>query len=402
MQALLLSHLCSLSGFEAAPSLRALSFSFFLRLRSVRSPLLSPDTLGFDPQPPARFPGSPRLLPSLTTRDTSESRLSVTESITPAPRTFPMEHISTDPGALQCPDFTLQEWAVTRDEVIAGNPNTTHASAAAILAVGWKAANNEQKRRWTAQQLADQQAEQARTDEQQAEELREEEDRERRRTDAADDERKKYKQKFLPIPDRPLSVDLVIHSIAESARTALRKGELVELYFCTPLGIQAALSNPKRTLDTSSIGQDEDGNLIVTSKADQQAAKGLIQDDDLSMEQFCLATPIFLQQAALAGWPEDRLRMFAQFWSALQNHAWRWHIDPLRVRALIKYQAVQRRRWHVAMQSPGQGYSLALINETILNQTCEEIYYEERSRKDAARDALLHREFASHTCPDNH
>ncbi|KZP30371.1 hypothetical protein FIBSPDRAFT_946094 [Athelia psychrophila] len=262
------------------------------------------------------------------------------------PRTFPMEHISTDPGALQCPDFTLQEWAVTWDEVIASNPNTTHASVAAILAVGWGAANNEQKRHWAAQQLADQQAEQVRTDRQQVEELREEEDRERRRTDAADNEKKKYKQKFLPIPDRPLS------------------GKLVELYFCTPPGIQAALSNPKWMLDASSIGQDEDGNLIVTSKADQQTAKGLIQDDNLSMGQFCLATPIFLQQAVLAGWPEDHLHMFAQFWSALQNHSWGWHTDPLR--------------------------------------TSEEIYYEERNQKDTPHDTLLHREFALHMCPNNH
>lgn len=304
-----------------------------------------------------------------------------------------MERITTDPGTLQCPDFTLQDWAAPRDEIIADNPNTTHASAAAILAVGWKAANNEQKRRWAAQVVADQQAEQARADEQQAQELKDEEDKERRRTDAAEEERKKYKQKFVPIPDRPLSVDFVIHSIAESARTTLRKCEFVELYFFTPLGIQAALANPRRMLDASSIGQDENGNLVVTSKADQQAAKGLVQDDDLSMEQFCLATPVFLQQAALAGWPEDRLNMFAQLWGALQNHHWRWHPDPLRVRALIKYQAVQRRQWHVAMLTPGQGYSLALVNEAILSQTYEDLYCEERRLKDAARDAQLYRKY---------
>lgn len=304
-----------------------------------------------------------------------------------------MERISADPNSLQSPDFSTQEWEAARDEIIAGNPNTDHVNAAALLAVGWKATNNEQKRRWTIQQAADLQEEQARTDQQQADKTQDEEDRERLKTDAADEERKKYKQKFIPIPDRPLSVDFVIHSIADSARTTLRKGDLVELYFCTPLGIQAALSNPKRMLEASAIGQDEDGNLTLTSKAALQAVKGLTQDDDLTMEQFCLATPIFLQQAALAGWPEDRIQMFAQFWDALQNHQWRWHHDPLRTRALIKYQAVQRRRWHVAMQTPGQGYSLALINEAILGQTYDELYSEERLQKDRARDALPYREF---------
>lgn len=270
-----------------------------------------------------------------------------------------------------------------------------------MLAVGWKATNNKQKRRWAAQQALDQQQEQTRADQQRADELREEEDREQTRADAADEERKKYRQKFIPIPDRPLSIDSIIHVIADSARTTLRKGDLVELYFCTPLGIQAALSNPKRMLEASSIRQDEDGTLTLTPRAALQAVKGLIQDDDLTIEQFCLATPIFLQQAALAGWPEERIRMFAQFWDALQSHQWRWHHDPLRVRALLKYQAVQRHQWHVAMQTPGQGYSLALINKTILGETFEELYREERRLKDLAHDAFPYRECFPHTSPDN-
>lgn len=303
-----------------------------------------------------------------------------------------MERITFDPNPLQCPNFTIEEWQAARDEIIANNPNTDHNGAAAILAVGWRATNNEQKRRWAAQQTADQQDEQARTAQQQAEEARDAEDMERRSADAAEEERKKYKQKFIPVPDRPLTADLLIYAIAESARITLRKAEFVELYFCTPQGIQAALRNPRRMLEASSVGQDEDGNLTLTSRAAIQAAKGLIEDDDLTMEQFCLATPIFLQQAALAGWPEDRICMFAQFWDALQNHQWRWNIDPLRARALIRYQAVQRRRWHVAMQNVGQGYSLAVISESILSQTYEEVYWEERNLKDLARDTQLYRE----------
>lgn len=303
-----------------------------------------------------------------------------------------MERITTDPNSLQCPDFATQEWEVARDEIVADDPNIGHNGAATILAVGWKATNNQQKRRWATQQVVDQQTEQARATQQQADEAREAEDKERRRAEAAEEERKKYKQKLTPIPDRQLSADLLIYSIAESARATLRKCEFVELYFCTPLGIQAALTNPRRMLEASSIGQDEDGHLTITPKSVIQAARGIIQDDDLSMEQFCLATPIFLQQAALAGWPEDRLQMFAQFWGALQNHKWRWHLDPLRARALIKYQAIHRRQWHVAMQSPGQGYSLAVPDGTILSQIFEELYHEDRQLKDLARDAQPYRE----------
>lgn len=129
-----------------------------------------------------------------------------------------MECITSDPNTLHCPNFTIQEWEAARIEIIADNPTTNHDGAATILAVGWRAANNEQKRRWAAQQVADQQEEQARTDQQRAEEVKDADDRERGRADAAEDERKKYKQKFIPIPDRPLTADLLVYAIAEEGR----------------------------------------------------------------------------------------------------------------------------------------------------------------------------------------
>lgn len=289
-----------------------------------------------------------------------------------------MARLTVDPGSLQCPDFALAEWDVTRNDVVAADPNTSQAHAAIMLGISWKATNNAEQRVWAAQQISDQQEEQAREDRRLADETAERDEREKRTADAVEEDKKKYKTKYLPIPKRPLTSSLSIHTIAPAARAALKGGGYVELYWCTPLGMREALSRPNRMLEAASIGQDEDGHLTFTSRAAIEAAKGLIQDEDLSMEQICLAAPVFIEQAALAGWPEDRLQILVQFWDNLQNHQWRWHHDPARTRALVRYQAEQRRRWHVAIQSKGQGYSIAVIDEDILFTTFNELYQEER------------------------
>lgn len=248
-----------------------------------------------------------------------------------------MAQITLDPSTLQCPDFVLAEWDAARNEVVAAEPTTSQALAAVVLAISWKATNNAEKRAWDAQQFADQQEEQVREDQRAAAEAEEREEKEKARADAIDEDRKKHKTKFLPIPTRTLTSSLSIHTIALTARTALKRGDYVELYWCTPTGMKEALSKPNRLLEAASIGRDEEGNLTFTSKSAIEAAKGLVQDEDLSMEQLCLAAPVFIEQAGLAGWPEDRLRMLVQFWDNIQNHLWRWHHDPGRTRALLRY-----------------------------------------------------------------
>lgn len=201
---------------------------------------------------------------------------------------------------------------------------------------------NAEKRAWDAQKLADQQEEQTREDQRVALETTEREEKEKRRADAIDEDRKKHKTKFLPIPTRPLTSSLSIHTIALIVRGALKRGDYVELYWCTPMGMREALSKLNRFLEAASIGQDEDGTLTFTSKSAIEAAKGLVQDEDLSMEQLCLAAPVFIEQAGVAGWPEDRLQILVQFWDNIQNHPWRWHHNLARTRALLRYQGEQR------------------------------------------------------------
>ena len=87
-----------------------------------------------------------------------------------------------------------------------------------------------------------------------------------------------------------------------------------------------------------------------------------------------------------ASWPQERVAMLAKFWGNLQVHELRSSRDPLDQKALIVYQAEQRRLWHLAISSPQGAYNLARINEEILRKTREKVYWDERRMKNYDRD----------------
>ncbi|KAG1748477.1 uncharacterized protein EDB91DRAFT_1079429 [Suillus paluster] len=78
-------------------------------------------------------------------------------------------------------------------------------------------------------------------------------------------------------------------------------------------------------------------------------------------------------------WPEDRVDMHIQFWSALQTHRWRHAADPLKQRALLLYQAQQRRRWHLTAGTV-RGWSLEKINQDLLLEAREELFNEQHEK----------------------
>lgn len=308
-----------------------------------------------------------------------------------------LPRIPSDPALKTCPDFALPEWDVARAEMIREEGNITEERAIALLARGWKAGNSAEKTLWALQLQRDQQAEQLRGQELDADVEREREDKERERLELVEEDRRKNKLKYVPVPQRPLIGRRQPHIIAQIAIDALRKGGYIELHYFTRKGMADALANPKRAVDTATFGHDEDGNVTLVSKASIDATKGLVPDEEQTMEQLNLAAPIFIEEAGHAGWLPDRIRMLADFWQAIQEHDWRWHTDPLKTKALMVYQAQQRRRWHMVMLNPNpeRGYSLALINEDILLETFHTLLTEEL-RRTASANA---RDFRKRTFP---
>ncbi|KAG2127261.1 uncharacterized protein EDB93DRAFT_1109371 [Suillus bovinus] len=100
----------------------------------------------------------------------------------------------------------------------------------------------------------------------------------------------------------------------------------------------------------------------------------------------CSACPRFLVALEEANWPEDRIRMMALFWRNIQVHKYRSLRDPIAQKTLLVYQAEQCRHWHVAAKSSTGPYNISTVNEKVLADTREKVYWEERLKRDNARD----------------
>lgn len=83
-----------------------------------------------------------------------------------------------------------------------------------------------------------------------------------------------------------------------------------------------------------------------------------------------------------ADWPHECVMMLAKFSGNLQVHELCSSRDPLDQKALLVYQAEQRRLWHLAISSPRGAYNLSRINDEILRKTCDKVYWDDRCVKD--------------------
>ena len=64
--------------------------------------------------------------------------------------------------------------------------------------------------------------------------------------------------------------------------------------------------------------------------------------------------------------------MHYHFWLNIQSHWWCTSSDPLAKKALLVYQAEQRRNWHYSIDTLF-GYLIAEIEEELLKRTRDEL-----------------------------
>ena len=76
--------------------------------------------------------------------------------------------------------------------------------------------------------------------------------------------------------------------------------------------------------------------------------------------------------------------MMMEFWMNINTHPFRSSRDPLDWSTLLLYQAKQRKLWHQAINSPGHRYNLSQINEELLHQTKDRLYWSEQEQRDNA------------------
>ena len=103
----------------------------------------------------------------------------------------------------------------------------------------------------------------------------------------------------------------------------------------------------------------------------------LIEDKDLSWEDFTQATPCMVHSMEQNDWPPDHINMFIKFWTALENHLWRHADDTFSQRVLLVYQGEQRKRWHLSVGTK-VSWLLAKICSITLAETWSNLVHRAR------------------------
>ena len=202
----------------------------------------------------------------------------------------------------------------------------------------------------------------------------------------AKEERKKNRNKYLPIPDCPMPAVTPIFP-SEYAVKKMEKGLYVELWYYTNDGLDdAARSHSSADDEAMVMGRNADGSPLWVSAAAARESKKILNDKDISWDDFTQAAPQMLVAMTNANWAMERVIMLGQFWGNLQTHELRRSQDLLDQTTLLVYQAKHRLQWHMAIASPGDAYNLAIIDEARMRAIREEVYWKNRARKDNARD----------------
>ncbi|KAG2091353.1 uncharacterized protein F5147DRAFT_780039 [Suillus discolor] len=275
-----------------------------------------------------------------------------------------MPRIQNDPNLQVCPDYASEDFVDTRAQLI--NENTTD-------------------RRWQQQRNDDREEQAHRQRLEDEEQERTNQERANEEEDARKEERKKNKYKYIPIQNSGIPNEPAI-TLSSYALRKLDKGEYVELWYFTNDGLDEA--SVKKTIDDDAmvLSTLADGSTAWIASATTRSARSIINDENLPFEEFCQACPRFLMAIEEAGWPQDRIRMTALFWRNLQVHSYRSLQDPLAQKTLLVYQAKQRKRWHIAAKSSIGPYNISVVNEKVLEDTRSRVYWEDRLKKDNARD----------------
>ena len=139
-----------------------------------------------------------------------------------------MPRLPFDPSLLLCPDFAAPAYAEHRARFV--NAEVTDERAAALLTDFWRADNELQMRQWEDQNIQDIEANAAELARQRLEEQNYDLLAAQEQENLAKEERKKNRNKYLPIPDRPMPAVTPIFP-SEYAVKKMEKGLYVELWY---------------------------------------------------------------------------------------------------------------------------------------------------------------------------
>ena len=169
--------------------------------------------------------------------------------------------------------------------------------------------------------------------------------REQEAETAKQEERKKYKNKFVLIPNKPL-LAIALLLPPQHALNKLRKGEYVPLHYFTNKGIWEAEEDTMATEDDILTLVQSEARPIFQSAAAVKAKECKVKDEHLTWEEFSQANYRMLNAMRQQDWLEECMIMVQDFWLALESHEWRHDPSKFRKRALLVYQGKICRDWH--------------------------------------------------------
>lgn len=307
-----------------------------------------------------------------------------------------MVRITVDPNSLTRPDYTLEFYQETRNRLI--NQHTTEEQATILLGSIWDANNDAEKTLWEDQLTLEAEDKEERRREEEEEEALLHLERKKQKEDQRKEEMKKHKAKYILIPNRKIPNHPPVIAAQEATRR-LEKGEYAQLWYWTNNGTKSARHTYNNVdQDAMTMRKSDDGSMIWMPASISKETKGLVEDQGLTLEEFCTATPRMLDAMMRADWPKERVQMMMAFWGGLQVHPYRYSADSRETRALILYQAEQRRLWHYAITSPNGGYDLSEINEELLRDAKDRIKSQDDDAERMDREtAVCHLKTLFHT-----
>lgn len=241
----------------------------------------------------------------------------------------------------ECLDYMLPEFEEAH--LLFTVEGKSNQEAAALLRNLWDFSNTKAIKAWDQQCTQEIEAQQEDHKRQEQEEerqclLHEQEEQ------AMQEERKKYKNKFAPIPDRPLPSTSLLLPL-QHALNKLHKGDYVLLYFFTNKGIREAEDASSGDKDLLTLVQTDKGPTFQTA-ASAKAKKHKVKDEHLSWEEFGQANYRMIAAMKQQEWLTERVNMVHNFWITFETHAWRHDTSEYRKKVLLLYEGKVRRDWH--------------------------------------------------------
>ncbi|KAG2350218.1 hypothetical protein BDR05DRAFT_866551, partial [Suillus weaverae] len=199
-----------------------------------------------------------------------------------------MPRLSSDPNLSICPDYVEVVYADAWLQLT--NQNIDEAQAIIILRNIWLTGNNTDKAQWQNQVEEDAERHQHLEHLHEEEQERQDQDRIDEEEAARKEDRKKNKFKYTSIPGLDVPMKPVIIPSAYAIRK-LDKGDYVKLWYFTNAGLDDAKLKSSVDEDAMVMATLAGGDTAWVSAASTQNANIVVDDQNLTFEDFCQACP---------------------------------------------------------------------------------------------------------------